>query len=141
MSGRVIQPLDDAAIQALLQRNSWGVLSMSVDDQPYAVPIIYGYDGQQFVFANGPGRKVESLRRNPRVCLTVTEVEPGLKWKSVLVQGSVSWIVEDGEREAAFALLRAQVGMTESRRTAASVDSAPLGRLLPSEITGRSAGF
>ena len=115
---------------------------MVAGTEPYAVPIIYGYDGAQFVFANGPGRKVEVLRSNPEVCLVVTEVEnSGQRWRSVVVRGKVEWVEGTVERLAAFNLLRKQIPFTAQRASDASkIATAPVARIIPAEITGRMAG-
>jgi nitroimidazol reductase NimA-like FMN-containing flavoprotein (pyridoxamine 5'-phosphate oxidase superfamily) len=136
------RPLSEQEVRALIERNIWGVLSMAADNEPYAVPVIYGYDGDAFVFANGPGRKVDTLRRNPRVCLVITEVEDhGKVWRSVVVQGTVEWIESAGDRLYAFDLLRKQMPFTVQRlRDATKIATAPVARLVPSEITGRTAG-
>lgn len=136
------RPLDPSEVRALIDRNVWGVLSMALENEPYAVPVIYGYDGEAFVFANGPGRKVDTLRRNPRVCLVITEVEDfGKVWRSVVVQGTVEWIDSAGDRLYAFDLLRHQIPFSAQRlRDVARLATAPLARLIPSEITGRTAG-
>jgi uncharacterized protein len=134
--------LSEEEIQALLARNCWGVLAMSVDETPYAVPIIYGYDGKQFVFANGPGQKVESLKANPLVCLVVAEVEDaGKVWRSVVVKGRIEWITGVAQRLSAFNLLRKQMPFTAERaRDAEKIATAPVARIVPTEITGRAAG-
>ncbi|MUW14014.1 pyridoxamine 5'-phosphate oxidase family protein [Halorubrum sp. CBA1125] len=36
--------MSDAAVDALLSRHETGVLSLARDDEPYAIPISYGYD-------------------------------------------------------------------------------------------------
>ena len=134
--------LTEQEVQELLARNCWGVLSMSIADEPYAVPVIYGYDGRQFVFANGPGRKVDTLNRNPRVCLVIAEVEEsGKRWRSVVVRGEVEWIEGVADRLHAFNLLRQQIPFTAQRlRDAAKIAHAPVARIVPREITGRAAG-
>lgn len=142
LRARERRPLSESEIRALLDRNVWGVLSMALADEPYAVPVIYGYDGEAFVFANGPGRKVDTLKQNPRVCLVVTEVDgQGKAWRSVVVKGTVEWIESAGDRLYAFDLLRKQLPFTAQRlRDAAKIATAPLARLVPTEITGRAAG-
>jgi uncharacterized protein len=142
VSTRSRTALDEAEIQALLARNCWGVLAMSINDTPYAVPIIYGYDGEQFVFANGPGQKLETLKANPVVCLVIAEVEnAGKVWRSVVAKGRVDWITDEAQRLVAFELIRQQMGFTAERaEDAEKIATAPLARIIPTEITGRTAG-
>jgi nitroimidazol reductase NimA-like FMN-containing flavoprotein (pyridoxamine 5'-phosphate oxidase superfamily) len=139
---RTARQLNQSEIEEILARNCWGVLAMVEDGVPYAVQIIYGYDGNNFVFANGPGRKAEVLAKNPRVSLVVTEVEEqGKRWRSVIIKGTIEWIEDLGGKMSAFNTLRKQVPFTAQRvRDAAKLASAKVARLVPSEITGRTAG-
>ena len=139
---RTARQLSRAEIDDILKRNCWGVLAMAEEETPYAVPIIYGYNGEDFVFANGPGRKADALDQNPRVNLVVTEVEEhGKRWRSVVIKGTVEWIDDLTGRLSAFNTLRKQIPFSAERvRDAAKLASAKVARLVPSEITGRSAG-
>lgn len=107
-------------IEEILERNWWGVLSMTLEECPYAVPVVYGYDGSAFYIATGPGRKLETLLANPAACLTITELEEaGALWRSVVVTGTASPVEGLGERLAAFnALRRQRWGATESPQRA-----------------------
>ena len=139
---RTARQLSRAEIEEILKRNCWGVLAMVADDTPYSVPIIYGYNGEDFVFANGPGRKADVLAQNPRVNLVVTEVEEhGKRWRSVVVKGTIEWIDDLGGKLSAFNTLRKQIPFSAERvRDAAKLAGAKVARIVPSEITGRSAG-
>lgn len=73
---------DDEARQ-IVARNFWGVLStVGPDGQPYAVPVTYGFDGAFYAVLRD-GRKLENIRANPSVCITVVEVD-ALDRKSVV---------------------------------------------------------
>ena len=139
---RTAKQLSRAEIEDILKRNCWGVLAMVDDGTPYSVPIIYGYNGDDFVFANGPGKKLDVLLQNPRVNLVVTEVEEsGKRWRSVVIKGTVEWIEELTGKLSAFNTLRKQVPFSAERvRDAAKLASAKVARIVPQEITGRSAG-
>ena len=139
---RTARHLSREEIDALLARNCWGVLAMIEDATPYAVQIIYGYNGTDFVFANGPGRKLNVLRQNPHVSLVITEVEEqGKRWRSVIVKGTIEWIEDLGAKLTAFNTLRRQMPFSAQRiRDVTKIASAKVARLVPGEITGRAAG-
>lgn len=133
--------LDSDEIDRVLRRNWWGVLSTAAAGQPYAVPVAYGLDGRGvFHAASRDGRKVENLRANPNVCLTVTEVESGTSWCSIVVVGSVEWAEGAGAVVESLAALRRQCGvtarsaMTQARRLA----GARFFRIVPAAVTGRA---
>jgi nitroimidazol reductase NimA-like FMN-containing flavoprotein (pyridoxamine 5'-phosphate oxidase superfamily) len=137
---RSARELDRGEIDSLIERNCWGVLSLVNGTEPYAVPVIYGYDGTDFVFANGPGRKVEIIDANPRVCLVITEAEEaGKRWRSVVVKGHIEWIDQLTGKLSAFNLLRKQVPQASQRvRDAARLAQARVARIVAAEITGRA---
>ena len=139
---RIMRDLDGQEIDDLLRRNYWGVLALSRSDEPYGVPIIYGYDGAEFVFASAPGRKVDTLRVNPKVTLTIVEAEEyGKQWRSVIVSGTVHWVDDLPAKIAALDTLRRQLPHAPRRaRDESTLAAACIARIVPIEITGRAAG-
>lgn len=106
---RASHPLNEADTRALLERNYWGVLATVGDDQPYAIPIIYGLEDNRFYAVLGSGRKTANLDRNPSACLTVVELEDmARRWRSAIVLGRVSWVTESAAVAAAIEVIRRQ---------------------------------
>jgi len=129
-------------IEAFLARNFWGVLSTAAGDEPYAVPIIFGRQGSRFYSVVGPGRKVENIEANPRVCLTVVEVEDmARRWRSVVVLGNAGWVDDEAGVGAALDVIRAQYPGAPTRSSSGAAGLAAMGfRVLVvegAEITGR----
>jgi nitroimidazol reductase NimA-like FMN-containing flavoprotein (pyridoxamine 5'-phosphate oxidase superfamily) len=142
---RVILSLDDAGCRAVLERQRMCVVSMVDGDEPYAVPVFYGYDGEALYLGVAEGRKTRVLGANPRVYVVVTEIGPGDAWKSVTVAGRARTITEPEERQRAIDVLVAH------NRRVRGMDSAPQsaaprrtgGRVLGIEaplLSGRSFG-
>lgn len=68
---------DPAAIEAILQAATVCHLGLSDAAEPYVVPVSFGFrDGALYFHSAPEGRKVEILRRHPRVCF---QVEVGCK--------------------------------------------------------------
>jgi nitroimidazol reductase NimA-like FMN-containing flavoprotein (pyridoxamine 5'-phosphate oxidase superfamily) len=83
--------LTEDEVRQVVARNFIGVLATVGDDQPYAVPFIYGYDGHAFFALLGQGRKVRNMERNPRICITIVEHDDDAScWRSVLAVGKAS---------------------------------------------------
>lgn len=147
MSGRdeggrfASEVLDEDEVAALLERNWWGTLATAADDRPYAVPVVYGWDGRHFYVANTPGRKVRALEKNPAVCLTVVEVEGrGRSWRSVVVEGRAEPVSRPRGYLVALQALRRQVGKEgppPSATEVARLARAEVIRIVPEEISGR----
>jgi nitroimidazol reductase NimA-like FMN-containing flavoprotein (pyridoxamine 5'-phosphate oxidase superfamily) len=127
-------------IDALLARSWWGSLATVEKDGPYAVPVIYGYNGQDFYVASRPGRKISNLEQNPAVCLTVVEAKSlGAAWSSVVVLGNADLVHGFRGHMAAIRALRGQVGRSGkvTPRDVGRMAQARVIRISPREITGR----
>jgi uncharacterized protein len=136
--------LDEREIEEFLRQGFWGVLALSVNDEPYGVPIIYAYDDDgTFYIANGPGKKIEMMQKNPNVTLTVVELEDyGRKWRSVIAYGRIELVERIPEKLHAFNALRKQIPRPATRLSdAAKLAAAKVVRLVPTEITGKAIGY
>jgi uncharacterized protein len=69
---------DRAAIDDLIKRAVVCRLGMVDGDEPYIVPMSFGYDGKSLFFhCAKEGRKIDILRRNDKVCFEMDlDVEP-----------------------------------------------------------------
>lgn len=77
---------EDECRQALTQLGV-GRLACARDNQPYVVPIAFAFDGQHLYGFSTPGRKIDWMRANPRVCVEVDELTSRDTWMSVVVFG------------------------------------------------------
>lgn len=136
------RPMDAAGIEACLEANRWGVLATVADGQPYAVPLIYGWNGETLYFVASAGRKVDNLQRNPDVCFTVTEVrEGGHRWRSVIVHGRAELVDDVAGKFSALRALRGHLSVSVTDVTLSDVAAlahARVIRLQPNEVTGRA---
>lgn len=138
------RPLTTAETRAIVARNFWGVLSTVGDGQPYAVPIIYGYDGAFYAVVRD-GRKLRNLDENPRACLNVVETTAMAKtWRSALALGRVEWLVDDGAVASALEVIRDQYPGQPTRSGASVAALRAQGfrvmKLVVDELTGRGSG-
>jgi len=87
-----------SAAESLLATAGVGVLSLAADDEAYALPMSFGYDGEDrlyFVFLEAGERslKTEFADGTARACVTVFEVDDredpdrsATDWASVVVK-------------------------------------------------------
>lgn len=106
-----IVSLDDSECRAILREQRLCVLAMTDGDAPYAIPLFYGFDGENVWLGVAEGRKTQLLDRNPLVCLSVNELGPGDAWRSVLVTGRATWVTDPEQRAKGI-----QVLMEHNRR-------------------------
>ena len=85
----IIHELTMAQCHDVLGRTGLGRLACAHDDQPYIVPILFDFDRQQeclYSFST-VGRKIDWMRRNPKVCMEVDEISDPFHWTTVVVFG------------------------------------------------------
>ena len=70
-----------------MTRNVFGRLGCASDNQPYVVPIYFAYEPYQLYGFATFGRKIEWMRKNPKVCVEVDEVVDHYQWTSVVATG------------------------------------------------------
>lgn len=136
----ISREMTDEEVEHLLGRCWWGNLATAEEGGPYAVPVIYGWDGEDFYVASRAGRKITNLEANPAVCLTVVEAEGlGEPWYSVVVLGDAELVHGFGGHVKAIRALRAQVGRMGKirKKDVAAMAAAKVIRISPREVTGR----
>jgi len=104
----VTQPMTPSEINELLSRALVGRLGMSRDNQPYVLPICFiHHDGKIFFHSAPKGRKLETIKTNPKVCFQVDEhrLVPSslpcyftIHYRSVLVFGKVRLLTDPKEK-------------------------------------------
>ena len=126
MTKRERQITDEKQILAILDAGKVLHLGLCVDNEPYVVPMNYGYlheNGKLTVYLHSAvrGKKLDMLRANPRVFFEIeTDVMPfagvmpcqyGMVYSSVMGKGTAS-IVEDVEekKKAMSILMKTQTG-------------------------------
>ena len=110
---------DRAEIDAVIRQSQVCRLGLVDGDTPYIVPLCFGYDGQTLYAHCAPeGRKIDVLRRNPRVCVEF-DVVKGLvqaadacgwtiRYRSVIGTGKAELITDPAEKCRGLALIMAQ---------------------------------
>jgi nitroimidazol reductase NimA-like FMN-containing flavoprotein (pyridoxamine 5'-phosphate oxidase superfamily) len=101
--------IDRTGIEAVIRRADVCRLGLSDDGQPYIVPVNFGYeDGVIFVHSAPEGRKIDIIKRNPRVCFEVdvghelVKAEAACDWtaryESVIGFGKASIVEDDASK-------------------------------------------
>ena len=106
-----MRQLVEDEIEETLTAVGVGVLSMVDDEEPYGIPVSFGYDDGEISFILQSDKAAEShklaaLSAEPRVCLTVVQQEraPREVWRSVVVTGELIEPPLDREEAAIDAL-------------------------------------
>ncbi len=129
---------------AFLEAEAVAHVGTAVGGEPYVTPISFVVAGDEIVFRTVPGRRLDSMRTNPRVCIEVSRVDETGNWRSVLVWGD-AYVIEDPNREAdAVAALLAKYHESQGLLSVSGgrpFDPGPVVVAVPIEtITGRTSG-
>ncbi|HKX30153.1 MAG TPA: pyridoxamine 5'-phosphate oxidase family protein [Blastocatellia bacterium] len=100
-----ISNLNLADSMGILREGKLGMLGCIAAGEPYVVPVNYYFDGQDLYLHSLPGKKIQALRVNPRVCFQVCEIQSPYHWRSVIAYGNYEEISGEQEREVALARL------------------------------------
>ena len=84
---------------SILREGTLGRLGCIASGWPYVVPVNYFFDGKDIYIHTLPGKKLDALRANPRVCLQVDEIKDSYNWRSVIAYGTFEEVSNEDTRE------------------------------------------
>jgi len=129
--------LSQDEMERFVKEHSYGRLGLCFENEPYVVPVAYGYEqGRIYFHSARQGKKLDFIRKNNRVCFQVDEWQKG--WASVICYGKAS-LREDAEaKKKCFQILTRQELSEEHLQNV----NACIGIIQIEEMTGRcSADF
>src|SRR5262245_29179299 len=94
-----IDKIRDNDARAILREGNLGRLGCIAAGWPYVVPVNYFFDGKDIYVHTLPGKKLDALRANPRVCLQVDEIKDSFHWRSVIAYGTFEEVSNEETRE------------------------------------------
>jgi len=100
---------DKKELESIISRSSTCRLALSVDNQPYIVPLCFGYQDNVLYFHSADtGRKIDMIRQNNQVCFEFDIDEEivehkeachwGMNYRSIIGFGK-AYIVEDDKQK------------------------------------------
>ena len=110
---------DRSVIDAVIRSSQVFRLGLTDGQEPYVVPLCFGYDGRSLYFHCAPeGRKIDLLRRNNKVCFEFDLIDGlveheqacrwGIRFQSVIGSGSAFFIEDLEAKRQALAILMKQ---------------------------------
>ena len=79
--------LNEQQIEDMLATQVTGRIACNFNGIPYIAPVNYVYDGKQIISHSTPGKKIDMMRKNPRICFQVDEIKSIFNWQSVIAWG------------------------------------------------------
>jgi nitroimidazol reductase NimA-like FMN-containing flavoprotein (pyridoxamine 5'-phosphate oxidase superfamily) len=110
---------DLAEIESIIRRASVCRLALAYENQPYVVPLFFGYERSRLYFHSGrKGKKLELIRKNDRVCFQMdVDVEIikadipcnwDVKYASVIGYGRAAFVENADSKRHAFDVIMQQ---------------------------------
>ncbi|MDO9110186.1 MAG: pyridoxamine 5'-phosphate oxidase family protein [Desulfatirhabdiaceae bacterium] len=141
---------DPDAVASVIRRSTVCRLGMSDDNQPYVVPMSFGYkDGAVYFHCATEGRKIEFLRKNPRVCIEfdvdcrLKTGDSACKWgfifQSAIAFGVASFIEGSMEKRAALDIIMRQYSSDAFTYPESALEKILVIKVNITELTGKAA--
>jgi len=148
MTYKVTKITDIDRIEEVIERASICRLGLVDDDEPYIIPICFGYErGALYFHGNIKGRKVELIKKNNRVCFEVdidVQLEKSedpcdwvMKGKSVVGIGRATILEDDQEKLYALRLIMRHYSEGDFDFLESALASVLVVRIDISSITGK----
>ena len=140
-------------IEAIINSSQVCRLGLSLDGQPYVVPVNFGYaDRSLYIHSALEGKKLEILKRNPRVCVEfdldhelvqgAKACDWGMKYRSAVAFGRASFLTDAKQkRDALLLIMRQYAGHSEFSFSDASIQNTAVIHIDIEEISGKAAGY
>lgn len=121
--------LTEQEIEDVLLRNVTGRIGCNDGQRTYVVPVSYVYNNKYVIAHSREGLKIDIMRKYPRVCFEVDEMQDLVNWRSVIAWGQYEEVTDERERYYAMKflvsrLLHLQVSETARLPHAAGDDHA-----------------
>lgn len=107
--------LNKREIIDLLERQLIGRLGCHADDETYVVPVNYIFRNNAIYAHTGNGKKLEMMRKNPKVCFQVDEIQDTFRWKSVIVWGIFEELTGEERQQAMQGIIHRIMPLTDNK--------------------------
>ncbi len=126
-------------------------LGLCEGDQPYVVPVCFGYEaGRIYIHSHPGGKKMEILRKNPKVCIEIDSgIEPvpaqypcnwSMKYRSVIAFGTCRILSGEDEKKHALTIILEHYGVEKEEIPDFSPDGVDVISIDIETITAKKSG-
>ena len=103
-----------SVIDGIIRDSEYCHLSCCVEEQPYLIPVSFGYDGETiYIHTALTGKKIDYFEKNPRVCLSfvsqaelISHPNQACDWSfnfaSVIAEGIIKEVLDTEEKTSAI---------------------------------------
>jgi nitroimidazol reductase NimA-like FMN-containing flavoprotein (pyridoxamine 5'-phosphate oxidase superfamily) len=142
---------DKEVIESIIRQATVCRIAMSDDNQPYVVPVSFGYeDGTLYFHSSAGGKKIDILRKNNAVCVEfdvdqeITKAESacqwGIKYRSVIGFGQAFFVSTEEEKRRALDIIVAHYGGDPQDYPTATLERTAVVRIEIQSATAKASG-
>ncbi len=142
---------DVGAIEAILRKASVCRLGLCEANQPYVVPLCFGYkDNTLYFHCAGQGKKLDIIRKNNNVCFEVDinhelvkadkACDWGMKYKSVIGFGKAVFIEDIESKRKALDVIMQQYSEKSFEYPANAIENIVVIKVEIESIKGKHSG-
>jgi len=143
---------DQAELEKILNRGAVVRIAMASSDEPYLVPMSYGYhNGYLYLHSATEGKKIDMIRNNPHICFEVSEgielvsgeeaCRFGTSYRSVIGMGKVEILQSSEEKRAGLQVLMSQHSNKDDWTFSdKAVEAVTVWKIRIENMTGKSSG-
>lgn len=142
---------EQQSINALIERSRVCRLALADGDQPYVIPMNFGYaEGCLYLHSALEGRKLEILRANNKVCVEFDECleiiagespcDTSCRFNSVLAFGEAEFLSAAADKNAALKLITRRYTDHDSDFDARQLATVEVIKIALTSMSGKSAG-
>jgi len=141
---------DPSELAAIIRKSQVCRLALALDNEPYLVPVNFGYDGQAiYLHTAVAGRKIDFFEGNPRVCFgfetdhqLLDDPQTACRWTmhyaSVIGYGTISEVIGDADKRFALnQIMRHYSGRDDWTFAAGELPATRLWRIDIESLTGK----
>jgi len=143
---------DIRLIETVLEEANTCRIAMCDGDMPYVIPMNFGFkDGCIYLHSAKEGRKIELLKKNPKICFEVEAYtamkkpgenvcKTGVRYFTVIGTGEAELLSEDNEKkEALDIIVKKYTGIPQHEYLSGSLASLTVIRIAIREMTGKKS--
>lgn len=123
----MIGKLSENQIDHVLRSKLIGRIGCHADGRTYVVPVAYVMDNGYIYAHSRTGQKVTMMRKNPRVCFQVDDIDSLANWRSVVIDGQFEELKTETLQTKAFNLLKDRLSPLVTSDAARPSDVPPPG--------------
>jgi nitroimidazol reductase NimA-like FMN-containing flavoprotein (pyridoxamine 5'-phosphate oxidase superfamily) len=143
---------DKRVIESIIRQATVCRIAMSDKDQPYVVPVSFGYeDGTLYFHSSATGKKVGILRKNNAVCVEfdadeeITKAKSvcnwGLRYRSVIGFGQAFFIEDEKKKQRALDIVVTHYGGDPQDYPQATLKKMAVVRIEIQSATAKVSGY